>query len=230
MGSPRITSAARGLWSREVAPRLYPIVDVDALGKVGLPPLDFAEAVLALSPRWLQLRAKSMPPAEIVRLARRILPACEAAGTQLFLNDRPDLAVATGCHGVHVGQDDLTVMEVRSLFPGLRVGVSTHTEVELGAALASGPDYVAFGPVFATGSKLHHEPTVGIRGLRSASVRCRAVGVPLVAIGGITAESVAEVAPLVEGVALIGALVRPDRHDVRIQAERLAGLLSDLAS
>jgi thiamine-phosphate pyrophosphorylase len=186
---------------------LYPIVDVDSLRRANLSVVECAEQVLAARPSLLQLRAKSAGARETLELLRALLPICHASGAKLFANDRPDLALLAGADGVHVGQNDLPLAEVRRLAPSLRVGVSTHTRPQLEAALAERPDYVAFGPVFATASKPDHESVVGLDGLADAHDLARAAGVPLVAIGGITLERAGSVAPHAELHAVIGALL-----------------------
>jgi thiamine-phosphate pyrophosphorylase len=129
------------------------------------------------------------------------------SGTALFANDRPDLALLAGADGVHVGQDDLPVAEVRRFAPGLRVGVSTHDLAELERALGEAPDYVAFGPVFATPSKRNHEPVVGLDGLERAHELSVVAKVPLVAIGGIELERATLAGAYAEVVSVIGALL-----------------------
>jgi thiamine-phosphate pyrophosphorylase len=186
---------------------LYPIIDVESLRASGLPVVAFAERVLEARPSLLQLRAKASGARETLELLRQLKPRCAAAGTLLFANDRPDLAVLAGADGVHVGQDDLSLADVRAFAPALRVGVSTHRMAELEAALAARPDYVAFGPVFATGSKRDHEPVVGLSGLRAAGELARRAGVPLVAIGGIDLARAREVQQHAALAAVIGALL-----------------------
>jgi thiamine-phosphate pyrophosphorylase len=110
---------------------------------------------------------------------------------------------------VHVGQSDLSVRDVRKFAPSLRVGVSTHTEAEVEAALVERPDYVAFGPVFPTASKDRPEPAVGLDGLALAFERCKAASVPLVAIGGIDVARAPLVAKHADLIAVISALL-PD--------------------
>lgn len=172
---------------------LYPIVDLDTLAARGLDPLSFAEQVLSARPALLQLRAKRQTPRAVLGLLHALRPLCRAAGTLLFANDRPDLALLAEADGVHIGQEDLPLDELRKLPGRLKVGVSTHDLEQLQAALESRPDYVAFGPVFATRSKALAEPSVGLAALGEASRRAAAAGVPLVAIGGITLDR----APLV---------------------------------
>jgi thiamine-phosphate pyrophosphorylase len=186
---------------------LYPIVDTEALAARGLPLVPFAEQVLAARPPVLQLRAKSLGGRETLALLRALVPLARSAGTLLFANDRPDLALLAGADGVHVGQSDLPLAEVRRFAPSLKVGVSTHDESELQQALTEGPDYVAFGPVFSTRSKAAPEPTVGVERLASAAVLARRAGVPLVAIGGIDGARVEQAAAHADLVAVIAALL-----------------------
>ena len=165
---------------------LYPIVDLDTLAKQNVAPLALAEAVLSARPPLLQLRAKRQAPRAVLELLARLKPLCARAGTLLFANDRPDLALLAGVDGVHVGQDDLPLESVRRLSGSLRVGVSTHDETQLADALALRPDYVAFGPIFATTSKTGADPALGLEALERAAAQAGAAGIPLVAIGGLT--------------------------------------------
>lgn len=188
---------------------LYAIVDADFLERRAVPLVAFAERVISARPVAVQLRAKRAQARDILAWLRAIRPAASAHGVLLFANDRPDLAVLSGCDGVHVGQQDLDVRDVRRISPRLRVGVSTHDEDELCAAVALLPDYVAFGPVFETASKERPEPAVGVPALSRAAGICRAASIPLVAIGGIDEARAAEVAPLADMAAIISGLL-PD--------------------
>ncbi|MDF3068246.1 MAG: thiamine-phosphate diphosphorylase [Polyangiaceae bacterium] len=175
---------------------LYPIVDLDTLSQRDISPLRFAEAVLTARPPLLQLRAKRQAPREVLSLLGELQPLCERAGTLLFANDRPDLALLAGTSGVHVGQDDVPLRDVRRLPGSLRVGVSTHDHEQLAAALDEKPDYAAFGPIFATRSKQGAEPALGLSALGRAAELAHAAQVPLVAIGGLTLEEAAELGRL----------------------------------
>lgn len=165
---------------------LYPIVDLDTLSRREISPLRFAEAVLTARPPLMQLRAKRQAPRAVLQLLGELQPLCRRAGTLLFANDRPDLAMLAGADGVHVGQDDVPLEDVRRLSGALRVGVSTHDHEQLRTALAKGPDYAAFGPIFATSSKDGADPALGLTALAEAAELARAAQVPLVAIGGLT--------------------------------------------
>ena len=189
---------------------LYAIVDLDALGIRD--PVDFAQAVLDGGAVALQLRAKSTPAGDAVALARRLQPLCAARGLPLFVDDRVDVAVAAGAQGVHVGQDDLDAAEVRrqARRSAVRwVGVSTHDLTQVRAAVAAGQaDYLGFGPVFATRSKVRSDDTVGLAGVEAAA---RACALPIVAIGGIGPRAAREVAALgAHAVAVIDALARAE--------------------
>lgn len=165
---------------------LYPIVDLDTLAKRNLAALTFAEAVLTARPPILQLRAKHQPPRAVLELLSQLKPLCAQSGTLLFANDRPDLALLAGVDGVHVGQDDLPVEAVRRLPGKLRVGVSTHDLSQLATALTLRPDYVAFGPIFATSTKAGADPALGLELLDRAAALAGAANVPLCVIGGLT--------------------------------------------
>jgi thiamine-phosphate pyrophosphorylase len=186
---------------------LYAIADTGALAARHVDPVAFTEAVLMAQPCALQLRAKDQPPRETLALLRAIAPLCHRAGVPLVANDRPDLAVMAGCDVVHVGQSDMPIDRVRRIAPGLGVGVSTHTMEQLEAALRERPRYVAFGPVFETTTKTNPDPVVGVAGLREATRRAVAAGVPIVAIGGITLARAGELAGLGVAVAVISDLL-----------------------
>jgi thiamine-phosphate pyrophosphorylase len=173
---------------------LYPIVDLDNLSKNGVAALALTAAVLSARPALLQLRAKHQTPREVLELLRRIGPLCREAGTLLFVNDRPDLALLAEADGVHVGQDDLPLEDVRKLPGRLRVGVSTHDLEQLRRALTLRPDYVAFGPIFTTSSKAGADPALGLAELERAARLAHEAEVPLVAIGGLTLSVASEVA------------------------------------
>lgn len=199
---------------KPIVAKLYPLVDVDACSKVGIEPLTLALYWVSLGVGRLQVRAKSMGSGAYLELLRAVVSGVPA-GVEVFANDRPDLAELAGCFGVHVGQSDLPIEVVKQTFPRLRVGVSTHDLADLERALAVNPDYVAFGPVFATGSKVNPEPCVGVAGLELAQRRARSATVPLVAIGGIQVDNIGDVAPHCDFVALIGALTSADLDDVQ---------------
>ena len=161
---------------------LYGILD---LGYVAAENAESATAaLLAGGADFLQLRAKGHPPAEIEALARRLLPLCRAAGVPFIVNDHPAIAAAVDADGVHLGQDDGPLAPVRALLgPGKLIGRSTHAPDQARAALAEGFDYIGFGPLFPTPTKLGR-PGIGLADLAAvqAGVGSR---IPVFAIGGI---------------------------------------------
>jgi len=124
---------------------------------------------------------------------------------RLILNDRADLAVLAEFDGVHLGHGDLSPDDARRVVgAGRWVGTSTHTEEQVRAAELSCADYVAVGPVFATGTKVDAEPVIGLEGVRRARALTRK---PLVAIGGITRANARNVVEAgADSVAVISAL------------------------
>jgi thiamine-phosphate pyrophosphorylase len=139
----------------------------------------------------LQLRAKTMTCRDQLALARRLLVLCKARGVPFFVNDRVDIARAAGAHGVHLGQTDLPLPDARSCFPGGLIGISTHDRAQASAAMAAGADLIGFGPIFPTRTKDNASPVVGTALLAEV---VRSATVPVVAIGGIDASNLAEVA------------------------------------
>ena len=181
---------------------LYAILDRSVARDRELPEL--LEAVLAGGGRLVQLREKTMPLAELLPLAQRLVRRCREVGATLIVNDRADLALAAGAHGLHVGQDDLPARNARALLaPGMILGVSTHDPEQARHAVRDGADYVAVGSIFPTTTKAGFQ-LVGpdlIRRVRPD------VPVPLVGIGGITAENApAVLAAGADAVAVISAL------------------------
>ena len=172
----------------------YAIVDATAAAlSDGAALVARARALLAAGPCCLQLRAKGGDAAAMRDAARVLLPVCRAAGIPFCVNDRLDVALAVGADVVHLGQDDLPLAEARAVLRAagrsMVVGISTHNLDQ--ALAAAGADYIGFGPVFPTTSKANPDPTVGVAALAAV---CRAVAVPVVAIGGITLEHLAAVA------------------------------------
>ncbi len=151
-----------------------------------------AEAALAGGARAIQLREKQLADAELLERARRLRELCERHEALLIVNDRPDIALAAGAHGVHLGQDDLSVSAARRILGDEQIiGVSTHTIEQAKAAIADLPDYVAVGPMFASRTK----PQDHIAGPETLSAVRSLTPLPLVAIGGITAENAAQCVP-----------------------------------
>ena len=188
--------------------RLYPILDAGVLTVRGIALPDVAYELRAAGITLLQYRDKAAEPQTILRNAAVIAETFAGSGATLIMNDRADLAALAGWNGVHVGQEDLSPADARIVIGrGKVIGVSTHTDEQVTAADESVADYVAIGPVFATGTKLDAEPAVGLEGVRRVRALTRK---PLVAIGGITRENARSVIDAgADSVAVISGLFVP---------------------
>jgi thiamine-phosphate pyrophosphorylase len=172
------------------SPRLYAILDL------GYTPEEKAvattAALLAGGADLLQLRAKNRDLATIRRVAEILIPLCREAGVPFILNDFPALAAELGADGVHIGQDDGPLTAAREIMgPGRIIGRSTHSLDQARAALGEGFDYIGFGPLFPTPTKLGR-PGIG---LENNPAMEREVGskIPAFCIGGIKRENLPQV-------------------------------------
>jgi thiamine-phosphate pyrophosphorylase len=192
-------------------PRLYPILDTSCF-RDEAEFIDAARALIRAGCTLLQYRNKAGSSREMLSHARELRRLASGKVT-LIMNDRADLALAAGFDGVHVGRDDLSVEAVRRIVgPKLIIGTSTHNAEQVREADAANPDYIAIGPVFATASKANPDPAVGLEGVRAARSLTQR---PLVAIGGITADTARSViAAGADGLALISALLPDPKKSV----------------
>ena len=173
---------------------------------------DWVERVLGWGVRTVQLRIKAgaLPEAELrAQIAAAVRAAREVPGAQLFVNDHWREALALGAHGVHLGQEDLDTADLGAIrHAGLRLGVSSHTPLEMSRAHAMAPSYVALGPVYETTLKAMRYSALGLERLRAWAPRCRP-RYPVVAIGGISlARAPAVWACGVEGLAVVSAVTQ----------------------
>ncbi len=188
-------------------PRLYPILDTESLARRNLAVERAAEAMIEGGARLVQFRHKGHFSRAVFEQAERVADLCRRAGALFVVNDRADVALLLDA-GLHVGQDDLPPEEARRLIgPERMLGFSTHNLAQFAAALEEPVDYVAFGPVYPTQTKVKPDPVVGLGALRKLRALAER---PLVAIGGITRENALEVlAAGADSVAVISDLL-PD--------------------
>ena len=169
--------------ARLEAARLYLVVEASAARRV-------VPDALAGGVDVLQLREKQLPDDEVVAAGRELREVCDRHGALLIVNDRPDLALACGADGVHVGQDDEPVDSVRSsVGDELLIGLSTHSPEQVQAADSSKADYLGIGPVYETATK----PDVAPVGLKLVEFAAGNVRKPWFAIGGIDPARAPEV-------------------------------------
>ena len=151
---------------------------------------DLLRAAAAGGTDIFQLREKRLADEELTAVADALRALCERIGMLFIVNDRPGVAAEVGADGVHVGQEDLPVEEVREIVgPEMLIGLSTHAEAEIDAVDPALVDYIGVGPVHETPTK-QGRPAVGVELVRYAAANAR---VPFFAIGGLNAGNIAEV-------------------------------------
>lgn len=179
----------------DVSPRLsrptfYPIIDADVCREYRHDPLAVATACLRGGATLIQLRQKHASGGEALALADAVVSAARTYGAAIIVNDRADIARLSGASGVHVGQDDLSVDDVRRVVGSeALVGISTHEAAQVDAAREQAVDYVAVGPIYGTATKETGYPARGIDLIRYAARGGR----PVAAIGGVTLERTREI-------------------------------------
>jgi thiamine-phosphate pyrophosphorylase len=208
-----------------VFPPLYAIVDAEVAGRHGWTVPGLARAYLHGGARLLQVRAKTWGSGAFLAAVEEVMAEAGTHGALVIVNDRADVAVLAGADGVHVGQEDLRVHEVRRAFPAVRlIGLSTHTTEQVDAAVVGREaSYLAVGPVYGTRTKDTGYGAVGLELVRYARASVAAAtleaGHPIVAIGGITLERAPEVlAAGATAVAVISDLLATGDPEARVRA------------
>ena len=202
--------------------RLYAVTDRAWVGRQTLP--QQVEAALKGGATCVQLREKHLDDADMLAEAKTISALCRAYHVPFILNDNVPLAKLCGADGVHVGQDDLSAAEARRLLgPDKIIGVSAHNVAEAVAAYKAGADYLGCGAVFGSATKTDasHLPEGELARV------CAATPLPVVGIGGITEENMAELRGCgLDGVAVVSSLFAA--QDVAAAAGRLRALAETL--
>jgi thiamine-phosphate pyrophosphorylase len=169
---------------------LDPVLALDPFYPV-LPNTDWLKRLLPLGVKLVQLRIKDEPPEVILAEIETSIELCHTHDCQLVVNDYWREAIEAGADFVHLGQEDLASADLAAIkSAGTKLGISTHSEDELAAALEANPDYVALGPIYETKLKQMPWAPQGLARITEWRNRAR---VPLVAIGGITVETAASV-------------------------------------
>lgn len=187
--------------------------------------LDCVREALEGGVTLVQYRAKTASSAEMYAEALQLKALCDSFNVPLIINDRLDIAMAVGAAGVHLGQDDLPCAAARKILgEDYIIGVSAHNPAEAKAAQQSGADYLGCGAVFSTATKADVKK-LGTDGLAAI---CKAKGLPVVGIGGVTADNYREVrAAGADGAAIVsGILAQPD---IRTTVEAIAKVSQEFA-
>jgi thiamine-phosphate pyrophosphorylase len=184
--------------------RLHLLTDTTRQERYGH--VDLAQLAIAGGAEVIQFREKRGSTRALIDTARALARVCRKGAVRLIVNDRLDVAIASDAGGVHLGLDDFPLGLARDLLgPDRVIGATAGTVEQAVAAMWAGADYVGVGPIYATSSKAEAGAPIGLNGLREV---VRAVEIPVIAVGGITAERIAEVlATGAHGVAVIEAVV-----------------------
>jgi len=201
-----------------VLPPLYAILDPEQTK--GCAPESVLRQLLDGGVKILQLRVKALAPRDFCALARAVRAQTRAAGCQLIVNDRIDIALACDADGVHLGQEDLPLGVGKKLMGRKIVGISTHDVGQAKEAEQNGADYIGFGPMFGTATK---DTGFSARGLAMLQEIRAAVKIPIVAIGGITEQNVQQVWQTgADSAAIISDIL--GSHDITAKTKRIVAL------
>lgn len=180
---------------------LYAVTDQMWAGET--PFLEQVRQSLAGGVTILQVREKDLPQNEFITLGKEIQSLCQEFDVPFIINDDLEVALALGADGIHIGQDDLPVKEVKAAIGDKILGVSAQTVEQALAAQHDGADYLGVGAVFSTSTKLD-AADVSFETLKAI---CQAVDIPVIAIGGINGENICKLAGLgICGVAVVSAI------------------------
>lgn len=175
---------------------------------------DSARIALEGGCRWIQLRMKDASAEEIEKEAMRILPLCRECGATFILDDQAELAKKIHADGVHLGKLDMPIAEARRMLgKDFIIGGTANTFDDVKAHCEAGADYIGCGPFRFTATKKNLSPILGLEGYRRIIARMKAegIGLPVVAIGGITYDDIPAVMQTgVSGIALSGSILRAE--------------------
>jgi len=187
--------------------RFYPVVDSIA----------WVARLTRLGVGTIQLRAKNLDHADALKIVREALGVTKGTNTRLVVNDYWRAAIEARAEHLHLGQEDLADADVKAIrAAGLSLGISTHDDDELKAALAAKPDYVALGPIFPTTLKAMRFAPQGVARITEWKKRIGAI--PLVAIGGIKFEQAGEIfAAGADSIAVVSDVTQNADPDARVR-------------
>ena len=175
-------------------PRLYCIVDGDLCAQHQRAPVDVARAFLSAGATLIQVRCKQMASGAFLDLTQTLMPDVRAAGALLIVNDRADVARMADASGLHIGQEDLSPQDARTVIGSKAIlGWSTHTPEQWSAAVREPLSYMAVGPAFGSATKATGYEAIGLRVVQQAARVAQKAGLPTVAIGGITLDNAVSV-------------------------------------
>jgi thiamine-phosphate pyrophosphorylase len=183
---------------------------------------DLARIAVKYNIKYIQLREKSLSDREIIAASREIMKITSGTASNFIMNDRADLAKIVNADGLHLGQDDLSLEEAKTIFGNDKIyGLSTHSLDQAHKAINQNPDYIGYGPIFPTPTKAKPDPAVGLDTIKDV---VQVSPIPVVAIGGIDETNVEEVVYAgAENISLVRYFM--NHHDLE---ERLLKILTKL--
>ncbi|MBF0565526.1 MAG: thiamine phosphate synthase [Nitrospirae bacterium] len=181
---------------------------------------DTVVSIIPKGIKWVQLRDKESTPLQLYKSARLLRTVTSINDVTLIINDRPDIAMAAGADGVHLGQDDLPIVEAKKMMGGKLTGVSTHNLQQAIEAQRNGADYIGFGPIFDSSTKDAGPPL----GPEAITELLPYITIPIVAIGGINLDNLESVLNAgANAVAVASAITYED--DIPEAVQRFMGIL-----
>ncbi|MBF0472497.1 MAG: thiamine phosphate synthase [Nitrospirae bacterium] len=157
--------------------------------------LDITMEVIQSGVKWIQLRDKTASRHQLFKIARVLKSIASANNVTLIINDHVDIAMAVDADGVHLGQDDMSIIDARRIIGNKIIGISTHSYIEALEAQRNGADYIGFGPIFHSSTKDAGLPKGidAIKELRFPKAGYEPISIPIAAIGGITQDSLVDI-------------------------------------
>jgi len=155
-----------------------------------LPYRTIAEDCVSMGIKMLQLREKDIPDGELLKIAKELREITRGTQTSLVIDDRPDIAALCQADYLHIGQSDLPIEEARKIVGNMKIGLSTHSMVQVKEALKKKPDYIGFGPVFPTPTKAIADPAVGTKLIKEVM---SISNIPVVVLGGLFPDNISSV-------------------------------------
>lgn len=201
---------------------LYAVTDRTWTGRQSL--YEQVEAALKGGVTCVQLREKELDDEDFLNEAIEIKKLCHRYKVPLFINDNVNVAIKCGADGIHVGQEDMAAGAVRALVgEDMMIGVSVHSVEEAIEAVKNGADCLGVGAMFSTSTK----PDAGVLSMQTLADICHAVDIPVVAIGGLNKDNIAELAGTgVDGVALVSAIFAAE--DIENECRELYDISKDM--
>jgi thiamine-phosphate pyrophosphorylase len=194
------------------APLPSRLLIVTDLHQAAAPLADIVDAAVRAGARWIWLRDRDLPATERRALAVALLAITRQANAKLAIGADVELAADLGADGVHLASDASpgTIAAARArLGAAAIIGISAHGDTEVAAAHAAGADYVTLSPVYATASKPGYGPELGLAALARAARHGLRLGLPVLALGGITPRRAPEcLAAGAAGIAVMGEIMR----------------------